>query len=123
MPRRALVHPRLFTRGVGGLLTRRVTVEEYVVTGRSPTNAEVRSWRPLRGHENLPAAISALNAQQASAYSADSRIMLPGYHPEVTTKHRVRVVDEGKLYDITKVDQLWGMATRLVVNDVTPGSA
>lgn len=118
--RRALVHPRLFTRGVGPFLQRRATILTATET-RSPTGQINRTWAALPEHADMPVAISALNAYQRATYTgSDTRIMLPGYHPDVTTKMRIQT-DDGASYDINAVDHAYGQATRLVVQTNIPG--
>lgn len=119
---RALVHPRLFGR-LGLAFQRRVTIETYSVIGRSPTGAELRGWAALPRHTDMPAAISALSSQQRAAYaSADVRIALQGYHPDITTAMRVRDLGEGAIYEIIAADHLYGQFTRLVVRSTGIGA-
>lgn len=119
---RSLVHPRLFSR-LGVAFARRVTFEAYVVVGRSPTGAELKAWSAIPGHVSLPAGISVLTSLQKSAYSESTeRVMLAGYHPDITTKMRMRD-NEGNLYDIDAVEHLYGQITRLMVRRTGVGAA
>jgi hypothetical protein len=119
---RALVHPRLFSRlGMG--FNRRVTFERYTKTGKSPTGAELWTWAVLRNHADLPAGISVLTSLQKAAYSTSTaRVMLAGYHPDVSTKDRL-VDDEGNRYEIDAVEHLHGQITRLMVSQTGVGAA
>lgn len=117
---RALAHPRLFTRGVGNVYTRRGTILTSTET-TSDTGMVIDTWGPLQGHEDMPCAISALNDFQRATYTgSDTRIMLQGYHPEVTTKMMFRD-DEGRTYEINSVSHAYGMATRLACSTASPG--
>lgn len=111
---RDVIDPRLtagFDAGEGGPMQDRLTIQA-TAGARTALGSYAGASAAVEGMENIPAHIGragrvATGAERRSGVGtptlAETRALLDGYFPEITTEH-VAVDGEGFVYNITRVD-------------------
>jgi head-tail adaptor len=101
------VHPRLMT-SLTPIMVSTATIQEATEI-RDPAGQPVKTWSDLLGHVALPCNINTTGGGESKAANqvyatATHEILLQGYYPLITPKHRM-IDGSGAIYDILLVNQ------------------